>query len=263
VLTASDVLELSETTAAYSGSGLSSLPLQIDLARAALGPEPVYRQRGIERIEVPRADVELDLDLENVEEGVYLWGALITDHAGIGIEAGYQPFASWDPMTQEVEVGIFEELWDWLSEIRRQVTDAGLSFRSYCYNEAVEAGHLKRLGRLAGRLAEVDEFVSSDQWVDLMPVVKKTLITGGSLGLKRAARLAGYEWPVEDPGGEDSMLVYENAVTGVSESVRQSARGWLLDYNRGDVEATLALREWMDLEGSAIPSIEAVDPTLL
>lgn len=76
--TVGDVVRLSHKTAAYSDVALSTLPLQIDQARAALGTDPVYRRRGVEEIRVPRAAVEVDIDMENVEEGCYLWGCLLT-----------------------------------------------------------------------------------------------------------------------------------------------------------------------------------------
>jgi len=56
------------------------------------------------------------------------------------------------------------------------------------------------------------------------------------------------------------MLLFETAVGAIHEDERAKARQWLLDYNRGDVEATLALREWMDREAKTIPSIETIDP---
>jgi len=34
------------------------------------------------------------------------------------------------------------------------------------------------------------------------------------------------------------------------------ARTWILDYNRGDVEATAAIREWLDREGASWPQID-------
>ena len=260
VTTAADVMDLCEETASYSGSGLTSMPIQIDLARASLGPEPAYRRRGIERVAVPRADVELDIDLENIEEGVYLWGCLVTDRASLGAETGYRAFTSWEPMTQEAEVAVFDRLWEWLTGLRAEARAAGKSFRAYCYNEGVESGHLKRLAALADRSAEVEELVSSEDWVDLLRVFDKQMITGGSSGLKTTAPIAGYEWPVEEPGGAESMLLYERAVSDADPQKKAQAQTWLLDYNRGDVEATLALREWMDREGSDIPGIESVDP---
>ena len=48
------------------------------------------------------------------------------------------------------------------------------------------------------------------------------------------------------------MLQYTVALADRSESA--AARAWLLTYNRGDVEATLAVRAWM--ASGIIPGIE-------
>jgi predicted RecB family nuclease len=64
---------------------------------------------------------------------------------------------------------------------------------------------------------------------------------------------------VEDPGGEESMIYHDTATRAPSEAGRDRAREWLLDYNRGDVEATRALRQWMDRESESIKPIESLD----
>jgi len=238
---------------------MSSLPEQIDLARAALGPAPVYRRRKRTTTSAPRADVEVDIDMENIEEGVYLWGALVTERTSGTDSSTYTAFASWEPMTPAVEVANSLRFWYWLREIRVSAERAGRSFRAYCYNAAAENTYLRRLGARGDISTEVGAFIGSDQWVDLLKVVDDQLITGGSLGLKKIAPLTGFSWAVEDPGGGMSMLRYDEAVGSSDDAEREEARSWLQVYNRGDVEATLAIRHWLDYSGDSIPPIESLD----
>ena len=260
VATFGDLANLCRATASYSGAGLASLPEQIDVARAALGPEPIYRRRDCKEIVVPRADVEVDVDMENVEEGVYLWGALVTRSDGGPPASEHHAFVTWEPLTPEVEAENSLRFWEWLQGLRSNAADEGRSFRAYCYNAAAENTYLKRLALAAGKLDEVFGFMQSDEWVDLLRVVDGQLITGGSCGLKSIAPLAGFHWDVDDPGGGLSMLQYDSAVGAPDEGDRQTAREWLLTYNRGDVEATLAIRHWLDVDGCTIPAIESLEP---
>jgi predicted RecB family nuclease len=242
LVTAAMITELDARTASYSGTGLSALAEQIDRARAALGSEPVYLKRGIEHIDVPRADVEVDVDMENVEDGVYLWGALAGDE--------YRPFATWEPLTPESEAALFTRFWQWLMGVRTEALARGKTFRAYCWHEQAENSQMRRIGVNAGLLEEVERFITSDEWIDLRRVFDAHLITGGGSGLKLIAPITGFSWPVDDPGGGESMVRYDFAAGG-----DEQARNWLLDYNRGDVEATRAIREWMS-DSRAIPSID-------
>lgn len=107
-------------------------------------------------------------------------------------------------------------------------------------------------------LAEpVAEFIHSSTWVDLQRVFNESLITGESTGLKTIAPLAGYEWPLHAPGGG---LSTDSPSSGTLKPPPKApdlaARTWLLTYNRGDVETTLAIREWLDTEGAAaLPAV--------
>ena len=258
VVTVGDARGLCARTASYCDEPMAALADQVDMARARLGPAPAYRRRGVRRVEVTRADIEVDIDMENVEDGVYLWGVLVADRAsGGGIPVGYRAFVAWERLGADVEAGLFGRFWSWFEALRSGATARGLSLRAYCYNEAAEDTQMRRIADRLGLRDQVEAVIASDQWVDLLACFDSQLVTGRSVGLKKVAPLSGFSWDVEDPGGEVSMLRYDEAI-GPDGPTAASARQWLLTYNRNDVEATAALRSWLEQEASACPPVESL-----
>ncbi len=187
--------------------------------------------------------------------GVYLWGALVTDRSGRdAVPGGYRPFCTWVPMTSQAEAEVYAEFWAWLTGLRRDAAAAGLVFRAYCYNAGAETTQMRRIAAAMGLADEVAAFTGSSQWVDLLPVFETQFLAGSPAGLKNVAPLAGFSWDVEDPGGGASMVRYDQAVSPDDPVTARSARDWLLGYNRNDVEATLALREWLDQAAGSSPT---------
>ena len=251
ISTAAELLaRIHSPTAELNGAGF--LPEAILNARAALGPEPLYQRPDVDPPEIPRADVEIDIDMENVLDGVYLWGALVTDRTGTGLaETGYRPFATWDPLTTDTEFENFLHFWDWLDTLITSCTRAGASVLAYCWHEAAENTQLRRIARHSPILkSRVDSFITSGEWVDLERIFRASWITGGGTGLKAIAPPAGFSWDIDDPGGATAMVRYTEAAAGSTD-----AQAWLTNYNRGDVEATLAIRDWLTHNRRSWPEI--------
>lgn len=268
---AQDLTALDERTAAYSDTPVGDLAQQIDLARAVGGSAPIYRARGIAEATIERADIEVDVDMENIEEGVYLWGTLLTDRTkpATGAVADpadpdrYEPFVTWaKEATRDDFNDAFTRYWTRLMRQRATAHDAGNTFAAYYYTDA-ETRYMREYAAATGILNQVEAFMDSDEWIDVAKRVSSQLITGGGMGLKVIAPIAGFHWDVEDPGGDVSMLWHDRA-TGVEqpsdETDQAAAREWLLKYNRNDVEATLAIRDWLTYDGAAIPAVEDLTP---
>jgi predicted RecB family nuclease len=200
---------------------------------------------------VPRADVEVDVDMESFgDAGAYLWGCLLSG-ADIGIEPGYRAFATWDPLPTDDEARSFAEFWAWLTDVRERTEAAGLTFRAYCYNALAENrwlfGSVERFGDHPGIPAkkEIQSFVDSEQWVDLFRSVTDQFLCSHGKGLKVIAPVAGFSWRDPEAGGEASMRWYRDAVGMDGETPDDGQRERLLRYNEDDVLATRALREWI------------------
>ncbi|MEV0066007.1 TM0106 family RecB-like putative nuclease [Amycolatopsis sp. NPDC050768] len=221
----------------------------IMLARAWLAGLTVVRRTP--QVEVPRGDVEVDVDMESFgDAGAYLWGTLLSG-ADIGVEQGYRAFATWEPLPTTDEARSFAEFWAWFTDVRERTLAAGLTFRAYCYNALAENrwlfGSVERFGDHPGIPAkkDVQSFVDSDEWVDLFRSVTDQFLCSRGKGLKVIAPVAGFRWRDAEAGGEASMRWYRDAVGMDGETPDDTQRERLLQYNEDDVLATKALREWM------------------
>ncbi|MEZ5087094.1 MAG: TM0106 family RecB-like putative nuclease [Tessaracoccus sp.] len=194
-----------------------------------------------EPIGVPRAPVEVDLDIETSEEGlVYLWGALVSFR---GEQPRYVQFSRFEPLGPAEELSLAEEFAAWFAELCAEHPDVLV----YHYSD-YETVHLRRLASRSSRpaLQETVDLIP-DHFVDLFRFTRENFVGVDGLGLKVVATEgAGFRWRDEEPGGLASIMWFTQAVTDEDPTVREAARVRVLQYNEDDVRATLALREWFD-----------------
>jgi predicted RecB family nuclease len=225
------------------------LPDAVGLAKAWLANLTVVRR--VQTVRVPRADVEVDVDMESFgDAGAYMWGALLTG-ADVGQPPGYRAFATWEPLPTDDEARSFAEFWQWLMLIRLRARARGFSFRAYCYNELAENRWLlSSARRFAGKPGiptqeQVQTFIDSDAWFDLFGSVRDHFLCSHGKGLKTIAPVAGFTWRDAEASGENSMRWYRAAVGMDGAGRNDSQRQRLLEYNEDDVTATKTLRHWM------------------
>jgi predicted RecB family nuclease len=227
---------------------------RIDSARVLLHPDGLpHIPRGAEVPSVPRADIEIDVDMEN-SNVVYLWGTNSTIREGVSVPesvvAGYRPFHCLaEGHTDEAEA--FVAFWEWMHTVIADCHRKNLTVRFYCYSNAEKTKMHEAVARwphFPGMPTHeaIDQFCATDSWVDLKKNVESLIWPTDGLGLKKVAPLAGFSWRDEDAGGDNSILWYEIVVTTDDESQRREMSEKLLRYNEDDVLATKVLREWLD-----------------
>ena len=227
-----DLDALLESSFADENTHVRGLPRRLGKARTSASLAQagvVLRLRPGAVFNVPRAEVEIDLDMESDRDGrVYLWGALITS-AGVSTYVSFLDMGVHDELSERA---LAQRCFDWLA------TQTGSLVYHY---SAVERTAARRI--LGGGLASfAGTSADPTTWVDLHTHVKGSFDSRAGLGLKVLATLgAGFSWRDEDPGGLQSQDWLEEARAGDEAALQR-----VLDYNEDDVRATIALRSWLD-----------------
>lgn len=192
---------------------------------------------------VPRADLEIDFDIENSsDDRVYLWGFQVND-----TETGehyYKHFSVFADLDDATETRLAIEAMTWLLGL----AEGERTVRVYHYS-SYEMHRLSRLAQASGDpvLVRARDW-AQDHFVDLFALVREHWFGAHGLGLKVVAHDgAGFDWRDDDPGGLNSQAWFDEAVHGDDPADREASRVRVLEYNEDDVRATAALREWLAL----------------
>lgn len=205
----------------------------------------VLMQRGVDfdrvtegPIDVPRATVEIDLDIEtSVDDRVYLWGFLVSDSRDGSCY--YRHFGAFETLDDEAERNLAAAAMGWL----RDLVD-GVDALVYHYSD-YEVVRLHRLADGSRTLTWAEEWAQR-HFVDLFTYIRTHFFGTQGLGLKVvASRAAGFRWRDSDPGGLNSQSWFDEAVTGETPEIRAAARQRVLEYNEDDVRATWHVRRWL------------------
>ncbi|GAA3364266.1 TM0106 family RecB-like putative nuclease [Saccharopolyspora gregorii] len=261
VHTVDDLAAMTPERGAGTALGAARTAEAVLLAKAWLRDLPLVRR--VRELDVPRADVEIDVDMESyADSGAYMWGCWLSG-VDVDEEPGYRAFVTWDPLPSDDEARSFAEFWCWFTAVRERAHARGLTFRAYCYNELAEnRWMLSSAERFAGKpgipeVSEVRRFIGSGEWVDLFAAVRDQFLCPQGKGLKVIAPSAGFAWRDPEASGENSMRWYRDAVGLDGQRPEPSQRRRLLEYNEDDVRATLAVRRWMTSpEAGEIPFTE-------
>jgi predicted RecB family nuclease len=249
--TTADLLSYDHATLAVPTYKL--LTDNIDAARADMhaGKYPFY-PRGQSAPLIPRADIEIDFDIEN-DDVVYLFGVYITRKQPDGSydKGEYISFHFFNRDDPKEEGRQFAVFWAWLHQQFDDAAANGKTANVYCYSGKI--AELPRMRESSLRNAdvpgvptpdEINELGTAANWVDLYEISKPLLWPTRRTSLKDVAKLAGFSWDASDAGGGNSIAWYQTAcglIPGDAAGMQQK----LLTYNEDDVKATLALRNWL------------------
>lgn len=207
-----------------------------------------FRQTTTGALVIPRADIEIDLDIENDPEGrVYLWGMLLTERATGS--SNYVHVSDFTPTTEISEADLAASFWQQLSSAIGEADGAGRTCLVFHYAHP-EPSSLRRISA-AGSVPmlpdpETVERLIDERFVDLYAIMRTNFVGFDGLGLKGVAMLgAGFAWRDEDPGGLQSQAWLVESQAADDPDIRAAAISRVLTYNEDDVRATLAVREWL------------------
>jgi predicted RecB family nuclease len=216
-------------------------------------------------VDLPEADIEIDIDLENSMEALreldleepigldrlYLYGYGIHNRT---IDKDWRSaiidtFSDYSN-TEEGEFFVMSQMWNKLQDEIQKSEAAGKSIKIFHYSPHEYTWWKRFADRFAGRSGVPTrnelEIFKANYLVDLYPYAQKYAFPAMSYSIKDLAPLAKFKWSVEMAGGANSLFKYKTAIDqSVEQSVRDEAQNWLDSYNRDDVKATYALRNYL------------------
>jgi predicted RecB family nuclease len=262
-------------------SGWPKPQIEIDHARARLsGGSFPFAPRNPKDIAVPRADVEIDFDMESIGKSeangrvdcVYLWGTLTTIRnekvrqlLGNSSE-GFRGFSIFEDNKTESDALV--SFWSWAQDWIAKSKEHDFSLKFYCYSETAEHTAMKNVSKRShGKvgvpsLDEIEDFKHSEYWLDIRDYVKKFIWSTENQQLKTVGKIAGAKWE-EGANGALSIVWFDTWNRSTDSAERESLKNQLLEYNTNDVEATLIIRNWINDCLESVPplivSIESLD----
>jgi predicted RecB family nuclease len=277
---AGHVTLLSEVTASKAATNLDGIESIAELVKAtglsAVGMKAVTRAKvwqskvpvlldQSKEFKVPAFDVEIDIDLENSQAGareaeleeslgrdvLYMYGFGIHDRTvnpdwrSVSINC-IDDYSDSD----ESEFTILTQMWTRLETEVAKAESEGKTIGIFHYSP-YEKRWWRDFTRLHAvkpgtpTLDRVEKFMDK-YFIDLWPIAKEVAFPATGYSIKTLAPLAWFNWEVDSAGGDNSIVMYEKAISpGSNEQEKSAAIKWLRDYNRDDVKATFAVREYL------------------
>ena len=262
-------------------SGWPKPQLEIDHARERLsGSIHPFLPRNSTDLSVPRADVEIDFDMESIGKSeangrldcVYLWGTLtsirnekVRQLLGNPTE-GFRGFSIFEDNKTESDALI--SFWSWAQDWIAKSQEHDFSLKFYCYSDTAEHTAMKNVSKRSNSKAgvpsvdKIDEFKKSEYWLDIRDYVDEFIWSTENQQLKTVGKIAGAKWK-EGANGALSIVWFDTWNRSTDSVERESLKNQLLEYNTNDVEATLILRNWINDGLASVPptivSIETLD----
>ena len=277
---AGHVTLLSKVTAGKASANLDGIESITELAKAtglnSFGMEAVKRAKvwqskipvllnPSEEFKVPTFDIEIDIDLENSQAAaqeagledspgrdvLYMYGFGIHDRTinpdwrSVTVDC-IDDFSDTDAS----EFQIYSQMWQRLEEEVAKAEAAGKSVGIFHFGAHEQIcwrkfANIHALKPGTPTLDRVETFMSK-YLINLLPIARQVALPVSGYSIKTLAPLAGFNWEVDSAGGDNSIVVYQRAISSKSSPQEKAdAVKWLRDYNRDDVKATFAVREYL------------------
>lgn len=195
--------------------------------------------------EVPHADVEIDFDLEwDTETDLdFMWGIRVQD-------SSHDPAVRWETVydfsvcDEDGARRLARRAQSTIESILESARQSGRSVKVFHWSHPESSRTRKKYPEFHAVV-----FAPGGQAVDLRSWTESNFFFRDGYSIKSVAPSFGFEWSVEEPGGDRATKLRRIAASGGPESA--AAKRWLIKYNASDVEAQAAIRDGLRSHGRA------------